>query len=77
MLCSYLNEKEMSVTYLERLRAKTSSLPFALTHLVYYKRTIITVLVAITEYLNFTIEQVYEAYCDKNKINYQRLNEGY
>lgn len=34
-------------------------------------------LVAITEYLGFTIEQVYEAYCNKNKINYQRLKEGY
>lgn len=34
-------------------------------------------LVAISEYLGFTIEQVYECYCDKNKINYQRLNEGY
>lgn len=34
-------------------------------------------LIAITEYLGFTIEQVYEAYCDKNKINYQRLKEGY
>lgn len=34
-------------------------------------------LIAITEYLGFTIEQVYEAYCRKNKINYQRLKEGY
>ena len=34
-------------------------------------------LVAITEYLGFTIKQVYEAYCDKNKVNYQRLKEGY
>lgn len=34
-------------------------------------------LIAISEYLGFTIEQVYEAYCDKNKINYQRLKEGY
>lgn len=34
-------------------------------------------IVSITEYLGFTIEQVYEAYCDKNKINYQRLKEGY
>lgn len=34
-------------------------------------------LVAITEYLGFTVEQVYKAYCDKNKINYQRLKEGY
>lgn len=34
-------------------------------------------LVAISEYLGFTIEQVYEAYCDKNKVNYKRLKEGY
>ena len=34
-------------------------------------------LIAITEHLGFTIEQVYEAYCGKNKINYQRLKEGY
>lgn len=34
-------------------------------------------LIAITEYLGFTIEQVYDAYCDKNKVNYQRLKEGY
>jgi len=34
-------------------------------------------LIAISEYLDFTIEQVYEAYCGKNKINYQRLESGY
>lgn len=34
-------------------------------------------LIAISEYLGFTIEQVYEAYCGKNKINYQRLEKGY
>lgn len=34
-------------------------------------------LIAITEYLGFTVEQVYKAYCGKNKINYQRLKEGY
>lgn len=77
MLCSYLNGKEISGNLLERLRIKTLSLPFALSYLVYYKCSIITVLVAITEYLGFTIEQVYEAYCDKNKVNYQRLESGY
>ena len=77
MLCNYLNEKEMSDTLLERLRAKTINLPFALSHLVYYKGSIIAVLIAISEYLGFTIEQVYEAYCDKNKVNYRRLKEGY
>lgn len=35
------------------------------------------ILVVITEYLGFTIEQVYKAYCEKNKVNYQRLKEGY
>lgn len=34
-------------------------------------------LIAISGYLGFTIEQVYECYCDKNKINYQRLESGY
>ena len=34
-------------------------------------------LIAITEYLGFDVEQVYKAYCDKNKINYQRLESGY
>ena len=34
-------------------------------------------LIAITEYLGFTIEDVYQAYCDKNKVNYQRLESGY
>lgn len=34
-------------------------------------------LIAITEYLGFTIEDVHKAYCDKNKVNYQRLKEGY
>ncbi len=77
MLCSYLNEKEMSSTLLERLRVKTINLPFTLSHLVYYKSSIITVLIAISEHLGFTVEQVYKAYCDKNKINYQRLKEGY
>lgn len=34
-------------------------------------------LIAVSLYLGFTIEDVYKAYCDKNKINYQRLKEGY
>lgn len=34
-------------------------------------------LIAITEYLGFSVEDVYKAYCDKNKVNYQRLKGGY
>lgn len=34
-------------------------------------------LIAISMCLEFSIEDVYQAYCDKNKVNYQRLKEGY
>lgn len=74
---SYLNEEELSNGMLKRLRTKKSNLSKVLTRLVIFESSIIPVLIAITEYLGFTIEQVYEAYCEKNKINYQRLKEGY
>lgn len=34
-------------------------------------------IVSLTYKLGFTIEDVYEAYIRKNKINYERLNSGY
>lgn len=34
-------------------------------------------LISVSLCLGFTIEDVYKAYCGKNKINYQRLKEGY
>lgn len=34
-------------------------------------------LIAITEYLGFSVGDVYKAYCKKNKVNYQRLESGY
>lgn len=74
---SYLNEEELSSGTLKRLRTKKNKLPKVLTRLVIFESSIIPMLIAITEYLGFTIEQVYEAYGDKNKINYQRLKEGY
>lgn len=74
---SYLNEEELSNGMFKRLRTKKSNLSKVLTRLVIFESSIIPVLIAITEYLGFTIEQVYEAYSDKNKINYQRLKEGY
>lgn len=74
---SYVNEEELSNGMLKRLRTKKSNLSKVLTRLVIFESSIIPVLIAITEYLGFTIEQVYEAYSDKNKINYQRLKEGY
>ena len=76
-LLGYSYDKEIADDFLENLRAKKYMLPIALSGLVRNKNSIIMVLVAITEYIGFTIKQVYEAYCDKNKINYQRLKEGY
>ena len=76
-LLGYSYDKEIADDFLENLRVKKYMLPIALSGLVRNKNSIIMVLVAITEYIGFTIKQVYEAYCDKNKINYQRLKEGY
>lgn len=76
-LLSFLDEVEISDRFLERFREGYLTLPIALTLLVSDGNQIIEVLIAITEYIGFTIEQVYEAYCGKNKINYQRLESGY
>nr|DAG47659.1 MAG TPA: dUTPase [Caudoviricetes sp.] len=76
-LLSFLDEVEISDRFLERFREGYLTLPIALTLLVSDGKSIIEMLIAITEYIGFTIEQVYEAYCGKNKINYQRLESGY
>lgn len=76
-LLIFLDEVEISDRFLERFREGYLTLPIALTLLVSDGNSIIEMLIAITEYIGFTIEQVYEAYCGKNKINYQRLKEGY
>ena len=76
-LLSYSNENGISYEYLERLINKKYKFPVILAGLSNQRWSMLNVLIAITEYLGFTVEQVYEAYCDKNKINYQRLKEGY
>lgn len=76
-LLIFLDEVEISDRFLERFREGYLTLPIALTLLVSDGNSIIEMLIAITEYIGFTIEQVYEAYCDKNKVNYQRLESGY
>jgi dimeric dUTPase (all-alpha-NTP-PPase superfamily) len=50
---------------------------YVLTDLPSFTDSRVESLIAITEYLGFEVEQVYEAYCDKNKVNYQRLESGY
>lgn len=62
---------------LNLIKTKKYRLSEGLSDLVAWPLCKLERLIAITEYLGFTIEQVYEAYCDKNKVNYQRLKEGY
>lgn len=58
------------------LKVKHYELPEILSDLVEFEFKLER-LIPITEYLGFTVEQVYEAYVNKNKVNYQRLKEGY
>lgn len=71
--CMFLRN---SKKHLDLLKAKDYELPEIFSDLVVFEYKLER-LIAITEYLGFTIERVYEAYCSKNKINYQRLKEGH
>lgn len=71
--CMFLRNTEK---HLDLLKAKDYELPEIFSDLVVFEYKLER-LIAITEYLGFTVEQVYKAYCDKNKINYQRLESGY
>ena len=71
--CMFLRN---SKKHLDLLKAKDYELPEIFSDLVVFEYKLER-LIAITEYLGFTIERVYEAYCSKNKINYQRLKEMY
>lgn len=62
---------------LNLIKTKEYRLSEELSDLVAWELCKVERLIAISEYLGFTIEQVYEAYCEKNKINYQRLEKGY
>jgi dimeric dUTPase (all-alpha-NTP-PPase superfamily) len=63
--------------YVWGLKNSKKEFGYVLTGLPCYTDCRVEALIAITEYLDFEVEQVYEAYCGKNKINYQRLKEGY
>jgi dimeric dUTPase (all-alpha-NTP-PPase superfamily) len=34
-------------------------------------------LIFLTEKLGFTFDEIYDAYIEKNKVNYERMKEGY
>ena len=69
--------KRNSKNILNLMRNNEFGLTVAFSDLVSWKWNKLERLTAITEYLGFTIEDVYQAYCGKNKINYQRLESGY
>jgi dimeric dUTPase (all-alpha-NTP-PPase superfamily) len=69
--------KRNSKNILSLMRNNEFGLTVAFSDLVSWKWNKLERATAITEYLGFTIEDVYQAYCGKNKINYQRLKEGY
>lgn len=73
----YEFEKEKSEVNRILLPIRAESLPYELVYIANCGNYMLETLIAVTEYLGFTIEQVYEAYCDKNKVNYQRLESGY
>lgn len=76
-ILNYLMFEGNSDNILNLLRTNRYNLSETLTDLAILNIHKMERLVAISEYLGFTIEDVYKAYCDKNKINYQRLKEGY
>lgn len=69
--------KRNSKEILKLLTVNEYKLSELFSDLVEWKCNKMEMLIAITEYLGFAFEQVYSAYCNKNKINYQRLKEGY
>ena len=69
--------KRNSKNILNLLTTKEFKLSETFADLIALRCDKLETLIAITEYIGFTIEQVYFAYCGKNKINYQRLKEGY
>ena len=71
--CMFLRNIEK---HLELLKAKDYELPEIFSDLVVFEYKLER-LIAITEYLGFSVEDVYKAYCKKNKVNYQRLESGY
>ena len=66
-----------AITYFCEIKVFKTGIIYLLADLTSINSNKLERLIAITEYLGFTIEDVYKAYCDKNKVNYQRLESGY
>ena len=66
-----------AITYFHEIKVFKTGIIYLLADLSSINSNKLERLIAITEYLGFSVEDVYKAYCDKNKMNYQRLKEGY
>lgn len=68
---------DYAITYFHEIKVFKTGIIYLLADLTSINSNKLERLIAITEYLGFTIEDVYKAYCNKNKVNYQRLESGY
>lgn len=68
---------DYAITYFHEIKVFKTGIIYLLADLTSINSNKLERLIAITEYLGFTIEDVHKAYCDKNKVNYQRLESGY
>ena len=66
-----------AITYFCEIKVFKTGIIYLLADLTSINSNKLDRLIAITEYLGFSVEDVYKAYCDKNKVNYQRLESGY
>lgn len=66
-----------AITYFCEIKVFKTGIIYLLADLTSINSNKLERLIAITEYLGFTIEDVYKDYCNKNKVNYQRLESGY
>jgi dimeric dUTPase (all-alpha-NTP-PPase superfamily) len=66
-----------AITYFCEIKVFKTGIIYLLADLTSINSNKLERLIAITEYLGFSVEDVYKAYCKKNKVNYQRLESGY
>lgn len=70
-LKSYCNDEVLENEYYKEQSLDFIICAFVSSSGIYYS------LVALTRKLGFTIEEVYNAYIDKNKVNFERIANGY
>ena len=71
---SILNKYEFSINHFDELEKER--LDYLIGDISYsYDK--LTVLLQLTKCLQFSFDEIYQEYLNKNKINYERLKNGY